>query len=139
MRTLHIGLRVTDRQASVAFYQDLGYEIVGTVAETPIGHLTMLKLPQDEFVTLELVSAADQAPGLSHLVVATASLDDTIAALDVRGIHAENTSPPDPSSIRTSHLTDPDGNEIELVEWPAGHPAGMTAADFSSVDDDKEP
>jgi lactoylglutathione lyase len=138
VRTLHIGLRVADREASVAFYRALGYELVGTVAETPIGHLTMLKLPQDEFVTLELVSAPDAAPGLSHLVVATGSLDDTIATLDVRGIHAENTSPPDPSSIRTSRLTDPDGNEIELVQWPAGHPAGMTAGDFGPVDEDRQ-
>ena len=133
MRTLHIGLRVGDRAASVAFYRDLGYEVIGTVAETPIGHLTMLKLPSDEFVTLELVSAPDTAPGLSHLVVATKSLDDTIRALDVRGIHAENTSPADPASIRTSRLTDPDGNRIELVQWPAGHPAGMTAADFGGA------
>jgi lactoylglutathione lyase len=27
-------------------------------------------------------------------------------------------------------LTDPDGHRIELVQWPAGHPAGMTAADW---------
>ena len=137
MRTLHIGLRVADREASLAFYRALGYEIVGTVPDTPIGHLTMLKLPRDEFVTLELVSAPDAPPGLSHLVVAATSLDDTIAALDDRGIHAENTSPPDPSAIRTSHLTDPDGNQIEFVQWPAGHPAGMTSADFGGVEEDE--
>lgn len=136
MRTLHTGLRVANREASIAFYRELGYEIVGTVAETPIGHLTMLKLPGDEFITLELVSAPDTAPGLSHLVVATQSLDDTIEALDTRGIRAEETSPPDPASIRTSRLTDPDGNWIELVQWPEGHPAGMTAADFSEAVDE---
>ncbi|MGP3930436.1 VOC family protein [Nonomuraea sp. KM88] len=32
--------------------------------------------------------------------------------------------------IRTSWLTDPDGHRIELVQWPPGPPAGMTAADF---------
>ena len=138
MRTLHIGLRVADRQASVAFYRNLGYEIVGTVPETPIGHLTMLKLPSDEFVTLELVSTPDTPPGLSHLVVTTESLDDTIATLDARNIHAQDTSPPDPEAIRTSRLTDPDGNWIELVEWPAGHPVGMTAADFGGVAPDEQ-
>jgi len=133
VRTLHIGLGVGDRAASVAFYRDSGYEVIGTVAETPIGHLTKLKLPSDELVTLELVSAPDTVPGLSHLVVATESLDDTIRALDVRGIHAENTSPADPASIRTSRLTDPDGTWIELVQWPAGH-----AADFGSAAEDEE-
>jgi lactoylglutathione lyase len=27
--------------------------------------------------------------------------------------------------------TDPDGNRIELVQWPAGHADGITAADFA--------
>ena len=31
---------------------------------------------------------------------------------------------------RTSWLTDPDGYRIELVQWPAGHADGITAADF---------
>nr|WP_228822648.1 hypothetical protein [Nocardia cyriacigeorgica] len=31
----------------------------------------------------------------------------------------------------TLWLTDPDGYRIELVEWPPGHPDGITAADFS--------
>jgi dihydrofolate reductase len=31
---------------------------------------------------------------------------------------------------KTSWLTDPDGYRIELVEWPPGHPDGITAADF---------
>ncbi|MGH3088226.1 MAG: VOC family protein, partial [Rubrobacteraceae bacterium] len=26
---------------------------------------------------------------------------------------------------------DPDGYRIELVEWPPGHPDGLTEADFS--------
>ena len=28
-------------------------------------------------------------------------------------------------------IVDPDGNRIELVQWPAGHADGMTAADFA--------
>lgn len=32
---------------------------------------------------------------------------------------------------KTSWLTDPDGYRIELVEWPSGHPDGITAADFA--------
>ena len=34
--------------------------------------------------------------------------------------------------IRTAWIADPDGNRIELVQWPPGHPDGMTAADFSA-------
>ena len=62
MRTLQFGLRVTDREESVAFYTALGYEVLGEVPDTPIGHLTMLKLPDDEFVALELVHDPSTPP-----------------------------------------------------------------------------
>jgi lactoylglutathione lyase len=44
-----------DLERSLAFYTDVGYEVVGSVPETGLGHLTMLKLPDDEFVAIELV------------------------------------------------------------------------------------
>src|SRR3954447_22005835 len=73
MRTLHPGLRVADPERSIAFYTALGYEVLGSVPGTELGTLTMLKLPGDEFVALELVHdpTADQIDvgGLSHLVV----------------------------------------------------------------------
>ena len=71
MRTLHVGLRVSDRARSVAYYTTLGYQVVGEVPETPIGHLTMLKLPHDPFVSLELVD-----PRYYHLDTCLAALDD---------------------------------------------------------------
>jgi len=55
MRTLHFGLRVADLQRSLAFYTAVGYEVVGSVPQTELGHLTMLKLPGDDFATVELV------------------------------------------------------------------------------------
>jgi lactoylglutathione lyase len=136
MRTLHVGLRVTDRERSVAFYEAVGYEVIGSVPETGIGHLTMLKLPGDDFVTVELVhdptaGAVELGTGLSHLVVQVESLDDTIARLARSGIEAEEPASPDGSDdFRTTWITDPDGRRIELVQWPAGHADGMTAADW---------
>jgi lactoylglutathione lyase len=136
VRTLHFGLRVADVDRSLAFYRAVGYEVVGSVADTPLGDLTMLKLPGDEFVTIELVAGpvvgvADAAAGLSHFVIQVESLDAAIAALAAHGIHAE---PPHdaapPGTPHTTMISDPDGNDIELVEWPAGHAAGMSAADW---------
>lgn len=136
MRTLHVGLRVADRDRSLPFYTALGYEVVGAVPETGIGHLTMLKLPDDEFVTIELVHDPDGAPvgaetRLNHLVVQVESMDAAVAELDARGIDSE---PPirheGSDGLLTAWITDPDGNRIELVQWPAGHAAGMSAADF---------
>jgi lactoylglutathione lyase len=138
MRTIHLGLRVTDARRSIAFYTAVGYEVVGRVADTPIGELTMLKLPADEFVTIELVhdrDATSRGPSsggaLSHLVIATDSMADTITDLTARGIDVEAPTSPDGSDeLLTTMIVDPDGNQIEIVQWPPGHPAGFTASDF---------
>jgi len=135
MRTLHTGLRVEDLERSLAFYTRLGYEVVGTVPQTEIGSLTMLKLPGDEFVALELVHDPNRGRvepgGLSHLVVQVDDLHATVADLSERGIHAEAPASPDRSAdFWTAWLTDPDGYRIEIVQWPPGHPDGLTRADF---------
>ena len=136
MRTLHIGLRVADLERSLAFYTGLGYRVLGTVPETAFGSLTMLKLPGDEFVSLELVHDPERGHvdpgGLNHVVVQTDSMDRTVAELTERGIPVEPAESPDGSEgFWTAWVTDPDGYRIELVQWPAGHPDGLTEADMS--------
>ena len=136
MRTLHFGLRVADLTRSLEFYAGFGYEAIGNVPETGFGSLTMLKLPGDEFVSLELVH--DRARGsvdpgsLSHLVIKVESMQATIAEFAARGIDAGPLASPDGSDdFWTSWLTDPYGYRIEPVQWPAGHPDGMTQADMT--------
>jgi|SRR5215210_3033949 len=137
MRTLHCGLRVADLERSIAFYTAVGYEVVGHVPETGLGHLTMLKLPGDDFVTVELVHDAatggiELGTGLSHLVIQVESLDATVTRLAAAGIEADDPVSPDGSDdFRTTWITDPDGRRIELVQWPAGHADGLTAADWT--------
>ena len=137
MRTLHFALRVADLDRSLAFYTALGYEVVGSVPETPLGHLTMLKLPGDEFVTIELVQdptkgEVDVATGLSHFVVKVESMEAVLSALAACGIDADEPSSPDGSDdFRTTWVIDPDGNRVELVQWPAGHADGITATDWA--------
>ncbi len=136
MRMLHLGLRVTDLDHSLAFYTTLGYAELGRVPNTPFGSLTMLKLPADPFVSLELVHdparPVTDTMAVNHLVIQTDDLDATIADLAARGISAEPPTEPGPG-LRTSWLTDPDGYRIELVQWPAGHAAGITIADMDSA------
>jgi lactoylglutathione lyase len=130
---LHVGLRVRDLERSLAFYSALGYAEVGGVPETEFGSLTMLQLPDDPFVSLELVHdptrPVKDVSAVNHLVVQVDDLETTIADLATRDVTTEPPAEPGPG-IRTSWLTDPDGYRIELVQWPPGHPAGMTAADF---------
>ena len=136
MRTLHFGIRVADLDRSLAFYTSVGFEVVGSVPETPLGHLTMIKLPADDFVSIELVHDPTRAPvegsaGLSHFVITVESLQETIADLAARGTVAEAPLHPDGSDdFQTTWITDPDGNRIELVQWPPGHAEGLTRADW---------
>ena len=138
MRTLHFGLRVADLDQSLAFYTAVGYEVIGTVPGTAFGDLTMLKLPDDDYVMIELVSgpSPDGAPGgsgLSHLVIKVESLEATMADLAAAGLDVEAPdSPNGTDDFLTTWITDPDGNRIELVQWPAGHADGITAADWPS-------
>ena len=135
MRTLHVGLRVADLERSLAFYTGLGYEVLGHVPETEFGSLTMLKLPGDEFVTVELVHDPRRGVvdpgGLNHVVIQVESMEATVAQLTARGIEVEPPGSPDGSEdFWTAWITDPDGYRIELVQWPTGHAEGMTTADF---------
>ncbi|WP_053204790.1 VOC family protein [Jiangella muralis] len=133
MRMLHLGLRVTDLDRSLAFYTAVGYTVAGRVPETPFGSLTMLQLPGDPFISLELVHdparPVTDTGAVNHLVVQTDDMAATVADLAAKGLAAE--PPVDMGEgMSTSWLTDPDGYRIELVQWPSGHPEGMTAADF---------
>ena len=137
MRTLHFGLRVADRERSLAFYAALGYEVIGSVPGTSLGDLTMIKLPGDAFVAIELVSGASVNPpsrgdGLSHFVIKVESMDGVLAELAAKGIAPDEPpgSPDGSDEFWTAWITDPDGNRIELVQWPPGHRDGITAADW---------
>src|SRR5947207_174493 len=112
MRTLHFGLRVADLDRSLAFYTAVGYDIVGSVPETPLGSLTMIKLPGDEFVTIELVrdpkGQLEVSTGLSHFVIKVESMGATIAELAAHGVKAEEPTSPDGSDdFLTSWSVDP--------------------------------
>jgi lactoylglutathione lyase len=58
-------------------------------------------------------------------------MDAMVAELATRGVDAETPTSPDGSpDFLTTWIVDPDGNRIELVQWPAGHAVGMSTADW---------
>jgi len=136
MRTLHPAFRVTDLDASLVFYTALGYGQVGQVDLGGGAGLTMLKLPSDDFVSLELVHRPADGPvdigtGFSHLAVQIDDLTATVEALMQAGLRPGPIElPGGPEGPQTSWLSDPDGYRIELVQWPRGHLDGLTAVDF---------
>lgn len=137
MRTLHVGLRVSDLASSLSFYTAVGYEVVGTVEGTAYGTLTMLQLPGDDVVTIELVhdpakGEAGPGNGINHLVIQVESLEEARAGFAARGIDPEPIEYPGGSTgPRTCWITDPDGYRIEVVQWPYGHADDITRADFA--------
>ena len=124
--------------ASVEFYTCVGYEVVGRVEVDAGTRLTMLALPGEPEVSLELVHQPADGPvvpgGLHHLAVQVDDLARTRAELAAAGIEAsEEAMPGGARGPRTAEVIDPDGYRLELVQWPLGHPTGMTREDF--VDD----
>jgi lactoylglutathione lyase len=143
VRTLHHAFEVADRAASLAFYQALGYEEVGRVDLGAGAGLTMLKLAEDEIVTLELVhrpgNGRVEVGGFSHLAVQVEDLASAIQGLADAGLQPGPIERPGgPDGPQTSWVKDPDGYRIELVQWPPGHSYGMTAADFGRVSSQRE-
>ena len=47
-------------------------------------------------------------------------------------VHDRSLAPDDSDDFWTTWIVDPDGNRIELVQWPAGHADGIRAADWAS-------
>lgn len=139
MRTLHFGLRVANLKRSLTFYGALGYEVVGSVPGTSVGDLTMIKLSGDAFVTIELVSGSSASAvdrgALSHFVIKVESIDVVLGDLAANGIVPDGppASPDGSNEIQTAWISDPDGNRIELVQWPPGHAEGITSADWPDV------
>jgi lactoylglutathione lyase len=137
MKTLHTAYRARDLERSLNFYTEVGFLEVGRVPVADGAVLVMLRLPDDDMVSLELVSrpstdAVDVGTGFSHIAVQVEDLDATLVRLAASGIDVEGPELPDgPGGPKTAFLHDPDGYRIELVEWPPGHADGITDADFA--------
>lgn len=139
MKTLHSAYRVRDLARSADFYAKVGYREIGRVAFADGASLLMLNLPGDgEVVALELVYDPRLDPlvigdGFSHLAVQVDDLAATLADLTRKGIAVDGPHRPGgEAGPATAFVHDPDGYRLELVQWPPGHPADMTRADFAS-------
>lgn len=135
MRTLFVAYRVSDLERSLGFYLTLGYRELGRVAFDDGGRLAVLSFPDEPVATLELVHRPGAGPvdvgGFDHLAIQVDDLTSTLQVLTRNGLDPGPVeSPGGRDGPRTAWLKDPDGYRIELVQWPPGHPWGITAADF---------
>ena len=136
MKTLHTAYRVGDLTRALDFYDKLGYLNLGVVDIGGGTTLSMLKFAEEPVVSLELVyrpddGAVDIGTGFHHLVVQVDELAATLDVLTRAGLEpGPIETPGGEDGPKTAWLTDPDGYRIELVEWPASSPDGLTAEAF---------
>lgn len=137
MKTILTAYRVRDIDRSAGFYATVGYQEVGR-AEFEGGTVrAFLSLPGDgDAVPLELVYEPAVGPleignGFSHLAIQVDDLDALLTHLSAQGIAVDGPHfPGGEDGPKTAFLHDPDGYRIEIVQWPPGHPADMSRADF---------
>ncbi|MFF6804001.1 VOC family protein [Streptomyces sp. NPDC012616] len=137
MKTLFVSYRVSGLGRSLGFYTALGYVELGRVEARDGAHLVILTFPDEPAASLELVHRPGDGPvdvgsGFDHLAIQVEQLAATLETLAEAGLRPGPLQyPGGPHGPKTSWLTDPDGYRIELVQWPSGHPHGITAADFA--------
>lgn len=118
----HAGIRVSDRRAAITFYSNLGFSV-----DTEFSDSVALELANGQGIRLNLICNAvptdrnvlqDEAvkyPGITHVAFVVASLENTIAAMEVNGWSITE-GPKETERRRYLFTRDPDGNVIELNE-----------------------
>jgi catechol 2,3-dioxygenase-like lactoylglutathione lyase family enzyme len=139
-RVTHLGICVSDLEASLAFYRDaLGFDPISELSASGPETARLLALPdprlravylrRDGFV-IELLhyerpgASGDAAPrpmnqpGLTHLSLRVPDLAAAIAALEARGANVLHDTRIHNRQLgaRAVFVLDPDGTRIELVE-----------------------
>lgn len=127
----HVGIRVSDPEAAVAFYGKLGFRLVSRFPEAGV-----LILRSESGTELNLITngqpLADgknilmdvdaKHPGHTHFALRVTSLDEALAILEARGVKPSD-GPVRLGDGMSAFVRDPDRNVIELRE------AGVVLAD----------
>ncbi|MFM7841192.1 MAG: VOC family protein, partial [Nitrospira sp.] len=124
-KLLHTRMRVSDMQQTIDFYTGvLGLEVMERKTSLRGSHLAFLKVPNSEEL-IELCSFPPSGPvevqeDLVHLAFEVENLDDTIAALNQKGVKITDGPTRSSSGSRFIFIDAPDGYEVELIEQPPG-------------------
>ncbi len=119
----HIGIRIGDRNTSVAFYQLLGFKLIadGGFSE---GHPLVMLHPSGLNINLlgpatakagenVLMDGPEKFPGITHLAVKVRDAESTKAFVTENGIAI--TGSREFRGTKTIFIRDPDRNVLELV------------------------
>ena len=122
MRFVHTCVRVRDIDASLRFYEALGYERRGKL-QFDGAYNIYLGLPGDGD-TLELTvnegstDPYDLGNGYGHIALAVEDLDALLAKLAEQGVEPEKPpyAPGGREEFRICFVADPDGYRVELID-----------------------
>jgi lactoylglutathione lyase len=122
VRFVHTNMRVRDIDASLRFYEALGFERRGKL-QFETAYNVYLGLPGDGD-TLELTvnegqsEPYDLGTGYGHIAIAVEDLDGLLATLAGQGIEPEKPpyAPGGREEYRICFVADPDGYRIELID-----------------------
>jgi catechol 2,3-dioxygenase-like lactoylglutathione lyase family enzyme len=134
----HVGIRVSDKSASIAFYENLGFALISDVGFED-GHPIIMK--HDSGVVLNLLGPATVADGsnilmdvdekytgITHVALTVASLEETKAFVTEIGI--EITGSFSFGDMAAIFIRDPDRNVIELDAY--GHSGEDDMDDYTA-------
>ena len=123
VRVDHVGIRISDRDASVAFYEALGFSIV-TSAGFDAGHPIVMR--HKDGLVFNLLGPANTGqgenilmdrdvkyPGITHVAIKVGSIEDTEAALADAGIAISDRR--SFMGVDAVFVRDPDRNVIEII------------------------
>ena len=125
LKLVHTCMRVRDVDASLRFYEALGFERRGKL-DFGSAYNIYMGVPGDGD-TLELTVNSDQdeaydlGNGYGHIALTVDDLDGLLAKLAEQGIEPEKApySPGGREEYRICFVSDPDGYRIELIDGGA--------------------
>ncbi len=125
MTLVHTCVRVRDPEASVRFYEALGFERRGRLSFETAYNLYM-GLPGDRDALELTVNVGREDPydlgdGYNHIAVTVDDLDALLASLAETGVEPEKPPfhPGGREEYRICFVADPDGYRVELIERSA--------------------
>ena len=124
-KLLHTRMRVSDVDATIAFYRNvLGLDVLERKVSPRGSHLAFLSVPNSDEL-IELCSFPASGPvnvpeDLVHLAFEVDDLDQTIDQLNARNVPITDGPTRTSSGSRFLFIDAPDGYEVELIERPPG-------------------
>jgi len=124
IKFLHTRIRVSDLDATIDFYETLGFKLMRRTDKSPAGNqLAFLDLDGNEH-SLELCYSPDFAvkfpEDLMHTAIGVRDIMAYCDALEKKGLEIwpEDWREAFPSGAKTkmAFVTDPDGYEVEILE-----------------------